>query len=202
MYDAELHMRFMRSATEAWYNSMTAGWAAMEHLCDHMADPADRNLPLYLNPFAWWSGLLNTQSMMAGKPADFGSQFFQFAQPNGSNGLPNGFMNCLASEPWMKAWANMMSPFSWAQPWNFFEMSMTTLLMSTTGMPFAVASPAAKAHAASLDAADAAREGMRLVASSYRGDSGYAMAPFANWMKLALLFLAPWMAMLPSLPSA
>jgi hypothetical protein len=43
---------------------------------------------------------------------------------------------------------------------------------------------------------------MRLVASSYRGDSGYAMAPFANWMKLALLFLAPWMAMLPSLPSA
>lgn len=64
-------------------------------------------------------------------------------------------------------------------------------LMIDSGVPRAVAWPAAEASAAALDAADAASKGMRRVLANYHTDSGYAatMRPIAPSALAALLMM-------------
>lgn len=53
-------------------------------------------------------------------------------------------------------------------------------MMMSAGLPFAVASPSAKAGTAAMDAADAARQQMENMYSAYRSDGGHAAAQIAT----------------------
>jgi hypothetical protein len=66
--------------------------------------------------------------------------------------------------------------------WAYMQMPLTAMLMSS-GMPYSVASPSAKASTAAMDAADAARQQLDKVYSAYRSDGGHAAAQ---------LVILPW----------
>ena len=74
----------------------------------------------------------------------------------------------------------MFGPFwNWAaSPWAFMQTPITAMMMQA-GFPYDVASPSAKASTAAMDAADAARQQLDNVFSSYRSDGGHAAAQFA-----------------------
>lgn len=81
--------------------------------------------------------------------------------------------------------------FPWpALTWSYMQTPLTAMLMSS-GMPYAVASPSAKASTCAMDAADAAREQMEKVYASYRSDGGHAAAQLVTlpW-SLAATFLS------------
>lgn len=231
MYDYDLHMRFVRSATDAWFNYATAGWAAFGAWQNHVvnevqgnAKPAVRQQAAPANAFSWWMDMFTPRPPAAVAPrADFGAPFFQFAafQPsmpaafdpmamfapmsmfNGMNlfspmtaynavTTKNAFSPFTAADSWTAGWMEMMQTFSrgWPQmSWSMYQAPMTAWLMAQ-GLPYEVAAPTARGNAASMDAADAAREGFNRVYSSFRTDGGHAAAPAVTSM--ALMFAPFW----------
>jgi hypothetical protein len=87
----------------------------------------------------------------------------------------------------VRAWWGMFplegNPASWPMAYA----------MMSAGVPRAVAMPAAEANVAAMDAADAAKASIDRAFSSYRSDSGFAVAQIVSpksW--LGALFLAPF----------
>lgn len=236
VYDFDLHMRFLKNATEAWFNYASAGAAAcgawQDKLENAPAAAAPPSSAVPVNPFSWWMDMvMPREAAPVAKPApaanpftwwmdaftprpvaqaaaalpvglpDFGSGFFQFAQPfaaftpgaqTSSPFSPSHAMNAA------NGFADMMQACGFAWPrasWNMFQTPMTAWLMSS-GLPYAVAAPTARANAASMEAADAAREGFNRVFSSFRTDGGHASASVSvmnTLPKFIMLFLAPWL---------
>lgn len=217
MYDFDLHMRFMRSAIEAWFGYASAGAAALQSFQEassrdygsHERVPSDRTdiSSLFWNPMAFWTAALG---QTAGKPqaavGDFAAPFFQFsAQPPSALwlwpwGMPAGgsWPGAGDTARWQSGWTDMLQAccWSWPQiPATAYAAPMTAMLM-WAGFPYRVAEPAARANAASLDAANAAREGFDRMMSGFRTDGGHAFVPAQYWQKLVLLCAAPWLAAL------
>lgn len=157
------------------------------------------------NPFSWWMDTFmprqggNTAAAMPAALPDFGAGFFQFAQPFASFSTPSMARSAFAPSQAMSAansFADMMQ--AWGLPWpraswNMCQMPMTAWLMSS-GLPYAVAEPTARGNAASMEAADAAREGMNRAFSAFRTDGGHASASLMETVpKLMMLFMAPWL---------
>lgn len=187
MYDADLTMRFWRSATEAWFNYAFAGVAAIAAWQDQSITnsqepaPADTASSSPVWPMAdmggvadmmsWWTKAMAPYAPPQPSGNDFGAGFFQFA-PKFSAKSP-------LSASWSNPWTDMMQTCCWTWPqasWSAFQMPMTAWLMAL-GLPYAVAAPTARANAASMDAAVAARESFDRMMSGFRTDSGHAMTP-------------------------
>jgi hypothetical protein len=101
----------------------------------------------------------------------------------------NGMLSFMAPSPLANPFAAL---FPWAvTPWSYMQMPLTTMFMQA-GVPYAVASPSAKASTAAMDAAHAAQQQMEKVYSAYRSDGGHAAAQIITlpWT-LAASFLAP-----------
>ena len=254
LYDFDLHMRFIKSATEAWFNYATAGWVALEVWQNQAvnslasqpepAKPPVQTLPdnpftwwmsvftpasqpqartpapqpLAANPFTWWMDALAPASQPApSTKSDFGAPFFQFS-PAAAAFNPNAFFgggaasgaNPWAMMPWMSAsstpWGNnpwasglpemMQQACCWTWPqasFSMFQMPMTAWLMAV-GIPYSVAAPTARANTASMDAAQAAREGFEKAMTSFKTDGGHAMTTALQSLpKLTPLLFSFWL---------
>ena len=97
---------------------------------------------------------------------------------------------------WTSGWQDAMNACCWMWPnasFNAFQMPMTAWLMAA-GLPYSVAAPTARANAASMDAAQAAREGFEKLMTTFRNDSGHALAPmFSALPKMATLLVPFWL---------
>lgn len=98
--------------------------------------------------------------------------------------------------PWASGWQDAMNACCWMWPnvsVNAFHMPMIGWLMAA-GLPYSVAAPTARANAASMDAAQAAHEGFEKLMSTFRNDSGHALAPmFSVLPQIATLFVPFWL---------
>jgi hypothetical protein len=222
VWDFDLHLRFLKSSGDAWAGFAAASLAAaaewqdqtMRTISEHRSEPAAQ--PAMFNPMMWWTAFLPGQNMESphrAASADFAMPFFGF-QPAvpawaGAKSWP-GFdplsMMSLAFNPFARAapatgfggpdimtmmtsWPQMLPPYSW----TMFQLPMTAMMMAS-GIPHSVASPAAKASAATLDAIDAARTQAKNVFSAYRSDGGHASAQILNWPFMAMMSVVPWVA--------
>lgn len=230
MWDLELHMRMMRSSTDAMFGFASAAMAAATEWQDHMTrtmiEPEPVAAPVFdpMSPMSWWSAFLPGSSVplpFAPSAPNFTSPLFQFAS------LMQAWPQSTAwSNPWTKTdpWTSMslaFNPYAQSTPaagfgvadmmqasmawrqmwpaftWTVYQLPMTAMIMSA-GVPHSVASPAAKASAATLDAVDAAREQASRVFSAYRSDGGHASAQILEWPGMKMLAMLPWVA--PFLP--
>jgi hypothetical protein len=76
------------------------------------------------------------------------------------------------STPPILAWMSMANGFPLRGPSTSWPIAQA---MIDSGVPRKVAWPTAEAHAAALDAADAASHGLRQILASYQSQGGYAM---------------------------
>lgn len=213
MLDFDLQMRFWRSTQDAMFGFASAAIAATTTWQEN----ASRGYTPYrqpppFNPMTWWTAFLpqsqfNTPFGFGGR--DFGSPFFQFAPsmsswPMAEMASPAALWNtmtCAFAQPATAnlAYADMFKNFwNWSQawqpfPWTMYQYPMTAMLMST-GMPYAVAEPTARASAATFDAVDAARQQANNIFSAYRSDGGHAVAQLIHWPMAVMLALMPWLA--------
>lgn len=129
-----------------------------------------------MNPFLSatpWMDMFWEQSMSAWQSPANSDSMLSFAKPS----------------PFANPFAAL---FPWAvTPWSYMQMPLTTMFMQA-GVPYAVASPSAKASTAAMDAAHAAQQQMEKVYSAYRSDGGHAAAQIITlpWT-LAASFLTP-----------
>lgn len=220
MYDFDLQMRFMRSMTDAWFNYATAGFAAYGAMQNHISNQLDETPAAhteappapYVQAFTWWVDLFLPQSTgTAAKPAvlqaDFAAPFFQFGSHHTSHNafdfgaMMNPFNAFGATAPimpnaWTSGMAEMMMAYSRAFPqfsWTIMQGPMTAWLMAI-GLPYAVAAPAARGNAASMDAAAAAREGFDRLCASFRSDGGHAVAPILGLPGMSVMLAPYWPA--------
>lgn len=106
------------------------------------------------------------------------------------------------SAPWSSGWQDAMNACCWMWPnasFNAFQMPMTAWLMAA-GVPYSVAAPTARANAASMDAAQAAREGFEKLMATFRNDSGHALAPMFSVLPKIATLLVPFWLLPPGLP--
>ncbi|MEQ1715637.1 MAG: hypothetical protein ABL907_06585 [Hyphomicrobium sp.] len=235
MYDFDLHMRFLKSATEAWFSYASASAAAVGVMNDRIHDtaaPVSKAQPLNpFDPFSWWTsalaattvapvrqppvnpfdpfGLFSTalNGVSPTTPA-FPNPFaafnpFQFASFASNPFVPAGLGHLASMSPadfqqniaLANGWTNILQAWSWAMPpaaSGFYQMPMTAWLMSA-GLPYSVAAPTAKANAASMDAAEAAREGFDRVMSHFNTKDGPAAAPVSMLPNMMMMFVTPWL---------
>lgn len=186
--DFSLQMRFWRGVTEAFLEGTTASLAAASEFQSHLLAPSNNvakvppvvAAPL-MNPFGWWQDMLAINPFFATRPDPQPApsnpyQHFAVWNPWAAWAPPRPAP--VTPENWMKLAMDLWTrPPMWAatNPWAMWQTPMTAMMMSA-GMPFSVASPAARAGAASMDAADAAHQQMQKVYSAYRSDGGHAAA--------------------------
>lgn len=203
MFDPTLQMRFWRNVSDAMSHSTEAAFATANIWQQQMLgaaagqakpqqtagaatpflfwpfqlpQPAVQTLPASAWPYLWWLQqapqsrstyplAISSSSFNAMAPwgpwADFYRQSFELASPNGP----------------LAQWAKTFAPFF---PWPMMTWAMTqtplTAMLMSSGVPYSVASPSAKAGTYALDAAEAAREQMQQVYAAYRSDGGHAAA--------------------------
>ena len=210
MIDFELQMRFWRNFTDAVLHSTDASFAAAsiwqdQNLASGKSPGVAAPVPApsmtgwpWIAAFApapkesalawpqmWW---LDTPAPAAA------SNPFAAMMPTQMLSMMTAFMpwadtmwqaaSAFGPQSPMAQMAKTMAPF-WPWPdltWTYMQTPLTAMLMST-GMPYAVASPSAKASTAAMDAADAARQQLDHVYAACNSDSGKAA------MQLAIL---PW----------
>lgn len=207
MYDFDSHARFMRSATDAWFNYATAAVAALGAWQNHISNQLETNpqssaqslASPYEQAFGWWTSMFFPQGQQPVAAKDFGAAFFQFSPLHTMhNGFNPGSMlnpfNAFGAAPssmtnsWVSGWTEMMTAYSRTMPqfsWNVFQGPMTAWLMSA-GLPYDVACATARGNTATMDAAVAARESMDKMYSSFRTDGGHAVAPMLQPMAMLL----------------
>lgn len=216
MYDFEAHVRFVRSAMDAWFNYTTAAIASCGAWQNHISNQLDTNAESkaqslaspYEQAFSWWTSMFMphmAQTKTSGP--DFGAGFFQFSP---IHNLHNGFDPMAMFNPfnafavptvpmpnaWASGWVEMMTAYSKVMPqfsWSVMQGPMTAWLMSA-GLPYCVAAPTARGNAASMDAAVAARQGFDKMYASFRTDGGHASSPAPSPMEPMALFFAPYLA--------
>lgn len=133
MYDVETHMRFVRSATDAWFNYASAAIAAFgawqEHVSEQIkVEPVSPPKPPptpYEQAWTWWSDVLFpvAEAPVKPKPADFGAPFFQFAP-------------ALQNVPVALDTSTLFNPFN-INPFNFNPFSALASPGALSGNPWA-----------------------------------------------------------------
>ena len=209
-------MRFVRSMTDAWFNYATAGFAACGAMQDHISNQMETPPPPppapaspYEQAFAWWTDLFVPGGAKAPAAPDFGAAFFQFGGPMATSrnvfdagAMMNPFnaFSAFGAAPammpnaWTASMIEMMSAYSRTFPqfsWTIMQGPMTAWLMAI-GVPYAVAAPAARGNAASMDAAAAAREGFDRMCASFRTDGGHAVAPVLGLQPMNMMLAPYW----------
>lgn len=176
MYDAELHARFMRGASEAFFEGCSAMLAAsvafqasLQPTFGGQAAPAARQInAMPLDPLAAWSWAFDAYRGASPFGAPSVAPFSFFAPPFAL------FTPTVPTDP-AQFWPWMVDAY-WTRPamsWSLFQGPMTMMLVSS-GLPYAVAAPAAKASAGALEAADAMRLGAIKTFSYFHTDGGHA----------------------------
>lgn len=220
MYDFDQHVRFITRATEAAFGYAALSMAAAGAWQDQALDQNPRassaqTQPDMFNPFSWmaaawqapmqpWLGVFPGFAAIPGfapMRSEFGASFFDtpVAQPFAQCAKPFGMSPSAGA--WQRDWSDAMIACCWAWPqasWMMWHQPMTAALMSY-GMPYPVASQAARANAAAMDAADAARDTFKFEFSSYQSGGGHASSQIAPWSQYATAF-APWLALMPQFP--
>jgi hypothetical protein len=219
LYDYDLHMRFVRSMTDAWFNYATAGFAAYGAMQNHISNQLDETpapepaapASPYEQALTWWTDIFLPQTTKpAAKPAmtpiDFVAPFFQFAPMQSSHNAfdlgammnPFNAFGATAATAMPNAWTSgmveMMTAYSRTFPqfsWSIMHGPMTAWLMAI-GLPYTVAAPAARGNAASMDAAAAAREGFDRMCASFRSDGGHAVAPILGLPAMDMMLAPYW----------
>lgn len=205
MFDFNLQMRFWRSATEAMLESAAATMAAASEFQSHLlkqSHPAKAPEPNpafdAFDPVSWWELALRcaapAQQLATTQSAainPFNPMTWSAPWTAATPSLP---MTPPCAEQWMKAYTDLWvrQPMAWASgnPFALWQSPMTMMMMSA-GLPYSVASPAARASTASMDAADAAQQQMNKVYAAYRTEGGHTAAQLVvlPWT-LAASFLA------------
>lgn len=218
MIDPALQMRFWRNFSDAMSHGTDAAFAAANIWQQQMFDAATQKSagtatpslfwpfqlpqqavqtsPVSAWPFLWWLEQAPKSSptySFAMSPASFNAmmpwmnfyrQSFELVSPNGP----------------LAQWTKTFAPFL---PWPMMTWAMTqtplTAMLMSSGVPYSVASPSAKAGTYAMDAAEAAREQMQQVYAAYRTDGGHAAAQFVMlpWT-LAASFMTATQANAPS----
>ncbi len=185
-----LQARFAQSCTDAAFGYARAATAAYVDLAGQSLDlwaraaraatqapgsrDFDRTPSSPTTPFDLWLSASNDWAKAMSRMTPFGDRGAQ-----------------MALTP-MTVWWNLMPanavPTSWPMAYAFMS----------SGVPRAVAWPAAEANAAMIDAAEAAAETVNTAFASYRSESGYTMAQmsYPRRLQAALLFAAPFSAAL------
>lgn len=179
MLNFDLQMRFLHSATDACLQFGHATAAAAEAWQEQFQDgtTAQRPAPkpqslfdLWAETYHWWlsqyAALWSQSGFFPAAPspaaaslpwaAAFGWQPPRqpafFAAPGSAD-----FATAFWSWPW-----RMM-------PWTCYQSPLIVAMMSS-GMPYSVASPAAKASTSAMDAAEALQEQWQLIIEAFRTD--------------------------------
>lgn len=206
MYDFDLQMRFLRSATDAWCELGQASIAAFREMpkpgsgasCGFQrpafgwaSTPTDAaaGYDAMMKAWSWW---FSAATQAAGAPdfwrqsrpaatahGPFGAQFFDWpASPwgMGSGGMGFGF----APNGFLSGANAGGWPAMWALPWlramSPWTYSPMVAMMMSAGVPYSVAAPTARASASAIDAADAAQQQWQKFFAAYRSDGGFAVA--------------------------
>jgi hypothetical protein len=195
MLDLQLQERFTRRCADAAFGYTAAATAAYAAFADQILD--------------FWAGVLNpsrggsTAAEVAWSwPVPARQELpclpfvpFAWAAPRHQS-APLGYPFGASYAPF-SAW---LGSFPFAAPPAAWPMAF---MLIASGVPRAVAWPAAEANAAVMDAADAATVSVQQVFSSYRTDGGHSVArqfwPPAQLMMLAFLMPLNINAMLSTL---
>lgn len=220
VWDFDLQMRFAKSMSDAFFGmaSMAVGAAsevqqkALQAIDDRPAAEGTAVSPLDpFGAFGWWSAFLpqNASTTALSTPS-------VFSWPAVFPEMPSwpGFPSHAEQNPWSAAVtaaggfqqmaANSMAgadiiksfwPAAAWQPftWTMYKWPMTAMMISA-GVPHAVASPAADAGMATMDAVDCAREQASQIFAFFGGDTTKASAPSNVWPRgpMTLFDFAPW----------
>lgn len=193
--DFNLQMRFWRSVTDAMLHSADAAFAAAAAWQDEVLSSDKKpqsfafEVPAAANPWPWlqvgqaWmsAAAMPVQTPQMPMPFAFFSMMPYSMMPQVADfwrtfGSPMAFAGRNPFWPWPMAWATMQLPL--------------TAMMVSAGVPYAVASPSAKASTAAMEAADAARQQIEKVYSAYRSDGGHAAQLVAFPLTMAASFLS------------
>jgi len=185
---SDLSQRFARSCATAAFGYARAASAAYAALADQTLDFWSR---------AAGSDMRNedgpSRLQLVSGPRPYRSAVTAPVVSTAAPSTPLDFVrmtNAWAASPMfapIRAWWGLFplegNPVSWPMAYA----------MMSAGVPRAVAMPAAEANVAAMDAADAATQSIDRAFSSYRSDSGFAVAQVIspkNW--LGALFLTPF----------
>lgn len=208
MFDPTLQMRFWRNVSDAMSHSTEAAFATaniwQQQMLDAAAVKSKPQTAVTAGPFVFWPFQL-PQPAVAALPAG-GWPFFWWLEqmPKSRSAYPSAatFASFNAMAPWgpwaefyrqsfelaspngpLAQWTKTFAPFF---PWPMMTWAMTqtplTAMLMSSGVPYSVASPSAKAGTYAMDAAEAAREQMQQVYAAYRTDGGHT----------AQLVMLPW----------
>ncbi|MFN0219814.1 MAG: hypothetical protein ACKVP4_13485 [Hyphomicrobium sp.] len=197
MFDPDLQLRFMRSATDAFFEGAEAmmaasrSWQAALPGLGGTRGPTAPVEPMPMEPFAAWSWALDLwrdhPAIKPAMPAQW--PWLQSAAPKPTWPLQAFQMNSMwamntsaasfggMSPPADPAalWSSMMTSY-WTLPavsWSLYQGPLTMMLV-TSGLPYAIAGPTARASTAALDAADALRLQTIQTFAAFRTDGGHA----------------------------
>lgn len=220
MWDFDLQLRFAKSMSDALFGmaSMAVGAAsevqqkALHALDDRSSPPIAEASPFDpFGAFGWWSAFLpqSASATALSTPSAFSWPAVFPAMPSWP-----GFPPHVEQNPWSAAMtaagefqqmaansmagADMIRSFWPAAAWQPFTWTMykwpMTAMMISAGVPHAVASPAADAGMATMDAVDAAREQASLIFAYFGGDTAKGVTPSNAWPlgPMALFDFMPW----------
>lgn len=201
MIDVDLQMRFWRNMTDAMTHGTEAAFAAaavwqkdMLSTATAPSKPPQSSAAAFgslMWPFQPQRSNVRTQTltawpmwwMPAPAPSTYAVNPFAVMTPSSYAAMMpwaefyrNAFAQMAPNGPYAQ-WAKTFAPFfPWpVMTWAMTQMPLTAMLLST-GMPYSVASPSAKAGTCAMDAAEAARQQMQNVYAAYRSDGGHAAA--------------------------
>ena len=185
MFDIDLHMRFVRSSMDAFFEFGKASLAAAEAWQNHTQSSPPPFSPLaspflpqagaptptaafdaWTNSWNWW-----LQALTPPLPVP---DFWRHSRPQTA-----GFDWPWPMMPWpMFQWpmpnAMPASVFpGWPaqmMPWSYFQAPMIGMMVSA-GMPLNVATPTVRASAAAIDAVSAAQKQWQNIFAAYRASS-------------------------------
>lgn len=174
MFDVDLHFRFLRKATEAFFEFGQASVAATAAWQSHLHSQLTSNEPA--PQFAPWPAWFNAWQvaippMPQSSRNDVFTPFWWTAWSWAPS--PVAIWPTVPNVPWSSfPWASVpwaasiptaaigMSP-SWV-PWGLYQTPMIAMMVSN-GVPYAVAAPTARAGTSAMDAAGAAYAQWRLI---------------------------------------
>jgi hypothetical protein len=206
VFDPDLQLRFMRSATDAFFQGAEAMMAASRSWQTALqggsdtrgAMPMARVQPMPMEPIAAWSWAFDLwrdhPAIKPAMPAQW--PWLQSAAPKPTWPLQPFQMNPMwamnpsaasfggmgpSADP-AALWSSMMTSY-WTLPavsWSLYQGPLTMMLV-TSGLPYAIAGPAARASTAALDAADAMRLQAIQTFTAFRTDGGHAASHIDDW---------------------
>lgn len=213
MYDPELQLRFLRSATDAFFEGAEACLAASQAWQNAFQSSPDISrsrsaapiAPMPLEPFAAWAWAFDLMREQPAVPPAMSATWpwpgatpakptwpLQAFQMNpgwamNAGGAPFGGAASMSADP-ASLWSSMMTSY-WTLPavsWSLYQGPLIMMLVGS-GLPYAIAAPTARASTAALDAAEAVRLQTINAFSSFRTDGGHASAQYSTPMDRAAI---------------